>query len=506
MPTPDKSGYAKALRQYLKDNKSGSFEALAFDAGITKKTLENWAKGSCPTEDNALRAIMALGKTRSEAIDIDDALRVEFNMPVNEPSAPPRAMDQPQVQDPPKVAMRAHYAARSIPFLGREAELDRLQAFVRASDPFLWLQVSGEGGQGKSRLALELMHILRPAWSTGDMAGDDWTAGFLVDEAIERYEDRWDSWQPAGPTVLIADYVVGRGQTLGRVLRILSQRRAEFRHPVRLLFLERQPWNAVGALQLTRANRFSRRPGTADWFVALCDRHDGADPDVAEARFEDGLIHLSGLEGTHLTEIVRRSAALSGYDSSMLSDTELADRLGRIDASGRPLYAFLYGEVLAEAEGHAWTNLDVLDTVLDKDWKTRWAQADLNEPLPAFGDNHPSMVMAVLATMCERLEFAGAIDLPPELRTSQSHRYVAALMTDTFGQTPHETREVSGLEPDILGERFVLRSLGTGLMDIDRCLELAWSLDPAAMARFVLKISRDFLSDPITQRIIAYAP
>lgn len=503
----NETGYARALRQFLKATKTVSFETLAQDARLSVKTLGNWASGDhCPDRDNALRALRALGLSADEAVERDNSLREEFGVPIEPSSDPIDPPDQPFLQAPPRATAVAHYASRALPLLGRGAELARLRAFVDSADPFLWLQISGEGGQGKSRLALELMRLLRPAWMAADTAPDDWSAGFLMDSDIDRFGDRWETWCPARPTLLVADYVVGRGDTLGPVLRTLSRRRLEFRHPVRILFLERQPWNSVGGLQITSDRRASRRPGRAEWFVALCDRHDGADPIVADARYEDGLVHLRGLEARHLTAIVRSAAALSKFDCGRLGDEAIIERLGRIDASGRPLYALLYGEALAEGLGDLWTNIDVLNAVLDRDWSQRWARCGLDEEMPAFGDDHPAMRLALLATMCERVELTDGSTLAPDLRVTARHRYLAAVITESLERSLLDTRHVDGLEPDILGEWFVLRCLKGGLIDYERLLAVAWQLDPAAMARFVLRISRDFLEDAMTLRIIACAP
>jgi hypothetical protein len=103
---------------------------------------------------------------------------------------------------------RLKFGAQRVPFLGREAELARVRAFLDAPDAFSWWLLTGSGGQGKSRLALELcLH-----------AGTAWRAGFLPKDS--RF-DRWDSWQPEAATLIVVDYVAERIESLRGIIASL---------------------------------------------------------------------------------------------------------------------------------------------------------------------------------------------------------------------------------------------------------------------------------------------
>jgi pimeloyl-ACP methyl ester carboxylesterase len=93
-----------------------------------------------------------------------------------------------------KETTRFIYAARVLPFIGRDAEIEQLGDFLSSPEqPFRWMVLYGSGGVGKSRLALELCLACR----------NDWHAGFLPQKGDE---PDWGRWQPLMPTLIVVDY------------------------------------------------------------------------------------------------------------------------------------------------------------------------------------------------------------------------------------------------------------------------------------------------------------
>jgi hypothetical protein len=72
-----------------------------------------------------------------------------------------------------------HYRRRWVDMVGRDDAMDELTAFLNRPEPFGWWAVTGPGGMGKSRLALET--CLRHGFSQHGQV-PDWTAGFVVDD------------------------------------------------------------------------------------------------------------------------------------------------------------------------------------------------------------------------------------------------------------------------------------------------------------------------------------
>ena len=142
---------------------------------------------------------------------------------------------------------RFSYGRQKAQFVGREEELIALQGFLSAQVMFFWWMVTGEGGQGKSRVALEL--CLR--------SGGGWRSGFLP----KHYDSGFfQEWVPNQPTLLIADHAAAQASRLGEIIQILSDRseNGEFAVPVRLLLLERNYLEQAEWLKALRGVRNER--------------------------------------------------------------------------------------------------------------------------------------------------------------------------------------------------------------------------------------------------------
>ncbi|MEO6855309.1 MAG: tetratricopeptide repeat protein [Rhodoferax sp.] len=125
--------------------------------------------------------------------------------------------------------------SRSTPLLGREDELAQLQAFLVAPQPIRVRVLTGSGGSGKTRLALDLCdRLAQEGWDTGFATGDE-AKRFIAQQNLSTW-----GWQK--PTLVVMDYAAAKAQMLHTWLSELANRSSPAPHPLpplRLLLLER---------------------------------------------------------------------------------------------------------------------------------------------------------------------------------------------------------------------------------------------------------------------------
>ena len=144
-------------------------------------------------------------------------------------------IDRPQrLQRAPLSRLLRPYNA-FIDLIGREPELTALNSFCDDTAAFRWKVLTGQGGVGKTRLALELA-------KTREEAG--WNAGFLSAESLRAWvkHDGFPRWSPLADTLVVIDYAAAKTEDLRPLIQRCgewAQTKTEPTH-LRLLLLERQ--------------------------------------------------------------------------------------------------------------------------------------------------------------------------------------------------------------------------------------------------------------------------
>lgn len=140
---------------------------------------------------------------------------------------------QPLARFPLSRLLRPHNCF--VPLIGRERELKSITSFCEAQAHFQWLVLTGEGGVGKTRLAIEVVQ------SCSDKG---WIAGFLAAEAISRWvqHDGFVRWSPETDTLIVVEYAAAKVEGLKSVLWRCGSwvEGSPTRGKVRLLLLERR--------------------------------------------------------------------------------------------------------------------------------------------------------------------------------------------------------------------------------------------------------------------------
>ena len=129
--------------------------------------------------------------------------------------------------------------ARALSIVGRETEQAALRDWLTSTEKLSVRVLTGQGGSGKTRLALDLCDgLLEKEWQAGFVDGDDLKTA--CDDAT------MVAWAWTKPTLLVVDYAATYGEVLHRWLgRLVDHAKAEA--PVlRILLLERQADQQAG--------------------------------------------------------------------------------------------------------------------------------------------------------------------------------------------------------------------------------------------------------------------
>ena len=354
------------------------------------------------------------------------------------------------------------FSARATTFVGRDAERAQLEDFLHSGSKVLWWLITGQAGTGKSRLALELCRDYRPNWNTGFLSRTDDFAG-------------WSQFRPSRPTLIVVDYVASRAADASAMVLKLSRSSQYLPCPVRVLLLERD--------QGSWWHRFRREESHTEYTELIACQHDGP-------------LQLGSLA----PEALRAIAADIAHSRNKPWTDSIARtfdmRMRTLDPSGRPLFGMMAAEYSDGEATDAVVDSTLLRLVLRKeDGRRRQAMPD-----PAQLRKMENLI--VLATLVGGL-------LPRSGGFSfLVHTDVASLLPDPVladpgmycdlvGGTSRETM-LAGLQPDILGERFLLDRIasGGGPDESTRRLVLAaWTLQSDDFCDLVIRAASDFPGD-----------
>lgn len=449
------AGNVTQLKVFLLIAKQGHYTVNAECPGITF----DW-RSDVLDFDDAIRAAQAIG-------ELEQLHRVHQHVVTSLPSIFPeyRAAPLPlniPATDPAKAWLA--FSSRATSLIGRDKERALLTEFLNSDAKFSWLLVTGDAGSGKSRLALELCRGV----------GEDWNAGFLS-RTVRDFN--WPEFQPTRKTLIVVDYVASRAEELSELVLNLSRTSISFTKPVRILLVEREK---------------------SSWWTTLS-REDSQSESAEILACQHGApIALPGLSLEAILQIAKE-VVLSRHGTW---DAEIANaflmRLIHNDRQGRPLFAMIVAFYLEAVEPN------LLNAVLKRE-AARRRQLLTGEPEQLKRLEH----LLLLATLVGGL-------LPQEssfayLATSD----VAGLLPDAclldealYNNIALSSRDsggtLAGLQPDILGERFVLDRLseeGIAGQNARALLLAAWSFQPRDVAVMALRCVRDFHGDVAIQTL-----
>jgi hypothetical protein len=123
----------------------------------------------------------------------------------------------------------------AIPFVGRGEEADALWRWLAGEDPVSFKVITGQGGRGKTRLAIRLLELLE------EPDPRRWHAGFLEPELSKRVLtfETFKTWRSSRPTLIVIDYASLCAESLQEVVRALRSHQVDGMPALRFLLIDR---------------------------------------------------------------------------------------------------------------------------------------------------------------------------------------------------------------------------------------------------------------------------
>jgi hypothetical protein len=351
---------------------------------------------------------------------------------------------------------RMHFRARKVPFLGRVSELQKLQAFLDSDASFSWWLITGAGGSGKSRLALEV--CLRHQ--------ENWTVGFLPENS--KYNG-WSEWKPDRSTLIVADYCSSRSLELQDIVTALSTLDTPGKHHVRLLLIERST--------------------EGDWLKNLLGV--GSTRLLVESVRYDDPLQTSPMSDSELWQAITFLFEASEL-RKLPDEQETLQALFELDPLRRPLFAALAADALiAGRDIRLWDQTALLRDVLEREEDKFWKPAGITERdknLLCFATLLGGMPVENLALpLLAKANFPTTEALDANRFNAERYQVMTAHPSTEF---------LAPLKPDVLGEFYALeRLLPRDKVDHRRAvttLSLAWLLETGGVLDFVTRALTDF--------------
>ena len=383
------------------------------------------------------------------------------------------------------------FNARLTALVGREQVFERLQSFLHADASLLWWQIAGDGGQGKSRSALE--YVLRMELG--------WHAGFLNQGNLERID--WNTVTFNEPTLIIIDYVANqkKARMFAGMLRSLQERRPAITHKLRILVLERQGYSLEQPAL-----------GKVNWFDTVIS-DSAARQALLQTAFENSSLALESLDNAQLARIAknwRESRGRPQLDMKGLDALKQFLARGEAREAARPLFAMIFAEAFDAGRTSDFSLEDALKTLLEKE------RAELIRDMTISDE---AQHLSVLANICGELDVVSIRNELSEL--GQDAMLLLGLqntngmeeLTDAAnrwnGVTPIEQTSIYPRTPDIIAEYQVISTLTTRFgpsPKLPQIIALAWRINFGECVGFLTRLVQDFPSNITAKAVLSVEP
>ncbi|MBF0440187.1 MAG: tetratricopeptide repeat protein, partial [Magnetococcales bacterium] len=350
----------------------------------------------------------------------------------------------------------------TIRFLGRGETLTTLRAWCQSSKRFSVKVLIGEAGVGKTRLAMELCRELENKWQVGFVSREK-LASFVKENSA--------SWQPFTSTLVVVDGAASQVDALKTWFSQLEEMGGPIDHPLRLLLLERHGDKESGWWQTLFADRWSLMEEAEPEEVPLL-------PQSFDRR--ELLEQVFHAKGSVLT--------LPAPGEDKLFDTALAQK----EWAGRPLFLMMAGLLMVER--HAIASVLPLNNgqLIFELVVREGARLDRMVTDPA-----QKKLVRHIVSVCTLMGGLDRQEFLDRMKTEKEHlRYGTtgdeATIYDLLSPLFPRAGGVGAMQPEVLGEAFVLKNLANGHdQEAKRAVVWAWERDRKGVVGFLIQAVQD---------------
>ncbi|GMQ59813.1 hypothetical protein AN1V17_42130 [Vallitalea sediminicola] len=346
----------------------------------------------------------------------------------------------------PKPINRFKFNSESVSFFGREKEKECLINFCLKENKFCWWMICGAGGQGKTRLT--------------------WEFEKLIENQQIKQMSKWDIYRYLpndnyifnNDTLIILDYAKTNVVDIANWIEYIAY--IDVGYNIRLLLIERDD----------------------QWIDEILIDHMKSYDLLYETCFSEEFLMLKSLNEAELINIMIDYAKHQNKGMTNDEANKLLKILIKVDKNlMRPLYALFISDAYIHGEKPSkWSKKDALDFVYNKEiHRLKKSIIDLSNNKTNTILTRNCLKLILIATIMRGIHVSELQVLYPKIYNiiDEQAKLLKCSFSDLLTQLDIMNEEtIIPLEPDIIGEYFIVKELANNKKDkdIESMLSLTW--------------------------------
>lgn len=329
-----------------------------------------------------------------------------------------------------------YYKNRNHLFVGRKEELELISQFEKEDKTFSFITISAPAASGKSSL---IYHYV-----SKNIDQSNYRYVYMDGKELGEYEPR-DLVYLGFDLMLVVDYVSGYYKEIAEFLE--KAKEVKGNNKLRVVFVERDHKDNEYPLWMDQLKPYT--------------------------------YHFNELISSNIYYKNIYLEALNKEEYEQIVTNEVYEKLVKIDTFKRPLYALMLSKMIEDQNVENITYIDVLDYIVSKEEK-RIKEICRKENVDFEVWNQ----YYVLSTLCSYLDFD---EIEINIPDSQLKNVITKINTNENGFI------LKGLEPDLIGEYYILRYFkNIRKRTIQKIMNEAWQINAKATSRTLIHMEDDF--------------